>query len=95
MPNSLQLVSTSTICIERFYSIKATASYRLLPEITLTKPVVGPAAEKLASCFSKGVIRVQDISGVCVFLSSSLFLILSLCRTKESSRVKPKKRYLQ
>ncbi|XP_003386510.1 PREDICTED: DNA-directed RNA polymerases I and III subunit RPAC1-like isoform X2 [Amphimedon queenslandica] len=45
------------------FSPVATASYRLLPEITLTKPVVGPAAEKLASCFSKGVIRVQDVSG--------------------------------
>lgn len=36
----------------------ATASYRLLPEITLTKPVRGEKAKKLAKCFSKGVIKV-------------------------------------
>ncbi len=36
----------------------ATASYRLLPEITLTRPVVGEQATRLAKCFSKGVIKV-------------------------------------
>ena len=41
----------------------ATASYRLLPEITLTKPVVGPLADKLAMCFPKGVIKVKDVAG--------------------------------
>lgn len=45
------------------FSPVATASYRLLPEITLTQPVVGPLADKLARCFPKGVIKVQDISG--------------------------------
>ncbi len=36
----------------------ATASYRLLPEITLTKPVIGANAKKLAKCFAKGVVKV-------------------------------------
>ena len=38
----------------------ATASYRLLPEITLTKPVRGKKAGKLAKCFSSGVIEVVE-----------------------------------
>ena len=38
----------------------ATASYSLLPEITLTRPVTGSQAKKLAKCFSKGVIRVVE-----------------------------------
>lgn len=38
--------------------ILATASYRLLPEITLTRPVRGEKATRLAKCFSKGVIKV-------------------------------------
>ena len=42
-----------------FYFLSlATASYRLLPELTLTKPVKGEKAKKLAKCFSKGVIKV-------------------------------------
>ena len=44
-----------------FYNLPlslATASYRLLPEITLTKPVRGDKAKKLAKCFSKGVVKV-------------------------------------
>ena len=36
----------------------ATASYRLLPEITLTRPGTGSSAKKLAKCFAKGVVRV-------------------------------------
>ena len=35
----------------------ATASYRLLPDITLTRLVQGEAASRLAKCFSKGVIK--------------------------------------
>lgn len=46
------------------YTNTATASYRLLPEITLTKPVRGEMATRLAKCFSKGVIKVmKDKSG--------------------------------
>lgn len=40
------------------FSPVATASYRLLPLITLKEPVEGDAAEKLAKCFPKGVIEV-------------------------------------
>ncbi|XP_044304400.1 DNA-directed RNA polymerases I and III subunit RPAC1 [Varanus komodoensis] len=45
------------------FSPVATASYRLLPEITLLQPVEGEAAEKLQKCFSPGVIEVQEIKG--------------------------------
>ena len=41
----------------------ATASYRLLPEITLTQPVTGEKARRLAKCFSKGVVRVVEGEG--------------------------------
>lgn len=41
----------------------ATASYRLLPDITLLQPIEGEAAEKLKKCFSPGVIEIQDIKG--------------------------------
>ena len=42
----------------------ATASYRLLPDITLLEPVEGEAAEELRQCFSPGVIEVQEVQGV-------------------------------
>ena len=38
------------------FSPVATAFYRLLPEVTLTRPVRGEAAERLRTCFSPGVI---------------------------------------
>ena len=41
------------------FSPVATASYRLLPEITINEPVCGEAAERLQSCFSAGVIRLE------------------------------------
>ena len=44
-------------------SLPATATYRLLPEITLTKPVTGKKATKLAKCFSPGVIEVVEEEG--------------------------------
>ena len=49
----------------------ATASYRLLPEINLLKPVMGPLADKLARCFPAGVISVKkDESGMsCSYLA--------------------------
>ena len=43
--------------------ILATASYRLLPEITLLEPVEGVLAEKLQKCFSPGVIEIEKIKG--------------------------------
>ena len=49
--NSLSLHTSLALAI-------ATASYRLLPEITLTKSVRGEKAKRLAKCFSKGVIKV-------------------------------------
>lgn len=38
----------------------ATASYRLLPEITLTREVLGGQAVLLQSCFSPGVIGIDS-----------------------------------
>lgn len=46
------------------FSPVATASYRLLPEITLTKPVIGEKADRLVKCFSEGVIHVVEENGV-------------------------------
>ncbi|XP_012251556.2 DNA-directed RNA polymerases I and III subunit RPAC1 [Athalia rosae] len=46
------------------FSPVATASYRMLPEIQLTKPVKGEMADRLKSCFSPGVIEiVREKSG--------------------------------
>lgn len=45
------------------FSPVATASYRLLPDITLIEPVEGEAAEELSKCFSPGVIEVQEVQG--------------------------------
>lgn len=46
-----------------FLSISATASYRLLPEITLLKPITGKLAFKLKDCFSPGVIEIDNVNG--------------------------------
>ncbi|XP_048585694.1 DNA-directed RNA polymerases I and III subunit RPAC1 [Nematostella vectensis] len=46
------------------FSPVATASYRLLPEITLLKPCEDELADKLAACFSPGVIKVNTVNGV-------------------------------
>ncbi|XP_074024928.1 DNA-directed RNA polymerases I and III subunit RPAC1 isoform X2 [Numenius arquata] len=45
------------------FSPVATASYRLLPDITLLQPVEDEAAELLQKCFSPGVIEIQNIKG--------------------------------
>ncbi|KAL0819587.1 hypothetical protein ABMA28_007675 [Loxostege sticticalis] len=42
------------------FSPVATASYRLLPEITLTREVTGGEATLLQSCFSPGVIGIDS-----------------------------------
>jgi len=39
----------------------ATASYHLLPEIILKKPVTGEMARRLKACFPKGVIKVDSV----------------------------------
>ncbi|XP_058954480.2 DNA-directed RNA polymerases I and III subunit RPAC1 isoform X2 [Pocillopora verrucosa] len=46
------------------FSPVATASYRLLPEITIVKPCEDELADKLAQCFSEGVIKVENEHGV-------------------------------
>ncbi|RVE74277.1 hypothetical protein OJAV_G00020290 [Oryzias javanicus] len=45
------------------FSPVATASYRLLPDITLMEPVEGEKAERLKRCFSRGVIDLEDVQG--------------------------------
>ncbi|KAL2082966.1 hypothetical protein ACEWY4_020739 [Coilia grayii] len=45
------------------FSPVATASYRLLPEITLLQPVEGEKAERLKRCFSPGVIELENRDG--------------------------------
>ncbi|KAM7061392.1 DNA-directed RNA polymerases I and III subunit RPAC1 isoform 2-T2 [Acridotheres tristis] len=45
------------------FSPVATASYRLLPDITLLQPIEDEAAETLQKCFSPGVIEIQNING--------------------------------
>ncbi|XP_062896627.1 DNA-directed RNA polymerases I and III subunit RPAC1 isoform X2 [Mobula hypostoma] len=45
------------------FSPVATASYRLLPEITLLSPIEGELAEKLKQCFSPGVIEIEMVNG--------------------------------
>jgi len=51
-------------CDHAKFSPVATASYRLLPEITLLEPITGERAEKLVKCFSNGVIKLKDVNGV-------------------------------
>lgn len=50
----------------------ATASYRLLPDITLLETVEGEAAEELSRCFSPGVIEVQEVQGGCCSLQDQV-----------------------
>lgn len=42
------------------FSPVATASYRLLPSITIKEPILGQDAKKFARCFPKGVIELVD-----------------------------------
>jgi len=42
------------------FSPVATASYRLLPDIRIKKPICGRAAERFAACFPKSVIAVRQ-----------------------------------
>ena len=52
--------------------ISATASYRLLPEITLTETIEGALAERLKDCFAPGVIELDEVNGLFRDLFSSL-----------------------
>ncbi|KAL7629596.1 DNA-directed RNA polymerase core subunit rpc40 [Parahypoxylon ruwenzoriense] len=44
------------------WSPVATASYRLMPTITITKPILGADAEKFAGCFMPGVIGLEPVT---------------------------------
>jgi DNA-directed RNA polymerases I and III subunit RPAC1 len=44
------------------YSPVATASYRLMPMITILKPILGKDAEKFARCFPRGVISLETVT---------------------------------
>ncbi|USP77012.1 uncharacterized protein yc1106_04286 [Curvularia clavata] len=44
------------------FSPVATASYRLMPTIDITKPIVGADAKKFARCFPRGVIRLDTVT---------------------------------
>ena len=57
----------------------ATASYRLLPEITITKPCEDELADKLAECFSEGVIKVENKNG-----TSCAYVIKIMIHTYEA-----------
>ncbi|KAI7884417.1 hypothetical protein K492DRAFT_191856 [Lichtheimia hyalospora FSU 10163] len=46
------------------WSPVATASYRLLPEITILKPITGDSADKFQKCFPQGVVDVVMENGV-------------------------------
>jgi len=45
------------------FSPVATAFYRMLPSISITRPVVGEAAARLQACFSPGVIGLEEGPG--------------------------------
>ncbi|KAI2479204.1 DNA-directed RNA polymerase I and III protein [Pyrenophora tritici-repentis] len=44
------------------FSPVATASYRLMPTIDITKPIVGADAKKFSRCFPSGVIRLDTVT---------------------------------
>ncbi|KAF2118397.1 DNA-directed RNA polymeras-like proteines I and III subunit RPAC1 [Lophiotrema nucula] len=44
------------------FSPVATASYRLMPTIDITKPILGQDAKKFARCFPKGVIELEKVT---------------------------------
>ncbi|KAJ6108140.1 DNA-directed RNA polymerase I and III subunit RPAC1 [Penicillium sp. IBT 18751x] len=44
------------------FSPVATASYRLLPDIKIERPIIGEDAKKFAKCFPKGVIGLEPIT---------------------------------
>ncbi|TPX16444.1 uncharacterized protein E0L32_003738 [Thyridium curvatum] len=44
------------------FSPVCTASYRLMPTITITKPILGTDAEKFAKCFPAGVIGLEQVT---------------------------------
>lgn len=71
------------------FSPVATASYRLLPDITLLEPVEGEAAEELSRCFSPGVIEVHEVQGIwflgCCSGQGLRYIFFESSRENESS----------
>ena len=65
-----QVCSRSMFGFKKFILTKchmlflATASYRLLTDITLTKPVTGMMAHRLKKCFPDGVIGIKSEEGL-------------------------------
>ncbi|XP_052469806.1 DNA-directed RNA polymerases I and III subunit RPAC1-like [Carassius gibelio] len=57
------------------FSPVATASYRLLPEITILQTIEGEQAESLKRCFSPGVIEIQNVNGRVISLYCHVILI--------------------
>ncbi|KAL3419004.1 RNA polymerase Rpb3/RpoA insert domain-containing protein [Phlyctema vagabunda] len=49
-------------CDHAKFSPVATASYRLLPVINITKPILGKDAVKFARCFPRGVIELKTVT---------------------------------
>lgn len=43
-----------------YLNLLAVASYRLMPEIELTETIEGDMAQRLATCFSPGVIETYE-----------------------------------
>ncbi|KAJ5826346.1 DNA-directed RNA polymerase I and III subunit RPAC1 [Penicillium riverlandense] len=44
------------------FSPVATATYRLLPDIKIERPIIGEDAKKFANCFPKGVIGLESVT---------------------------------
>jgi DNA-directed RNA polymerase I and III subunit RPAC1 len=44
------------------FSPVATASYRLMPDINILRPIIGDDAKKFAKCFPKGVIALEPVT---------------------------------
>jgi DNA-directed RNA polymerase I and III subunit RPAC1 len=44
------------------FSPVATGSYRLMPTITITEPIIGADAKKFARCFPRGVIALEPVT---------------------------------
>jgi DNA-directed RNA polymerase I and III subunit RPAC1 len=44
------------------FSPVATATYRLLPDIQIERPIIGEDAKKFANCFPKGVIGLESVT---------------------------------
>ncbi|KAF2436548.1 RBP11-like subunits of RNA polymerase [Tothia fuscella] len=44
------------------FSPVATATYRLMPKIDITQPIIGDDAKKFARCFPRGVIKLEPVT---------------------------------